>query len=67
MKIVVNGIDMEVPAGTTVSTLLRIIEESHTPDMIVEINHRFIHAQAYETILLKEGDRIEVIHLAMGG
>jgi thiamine biosynthesis protein ThiS len=35
--------------------------------MIVEINHRFIHAEAYDRTMVTEGDRMEIIHLAMGG
>ncbi len=67
LKVVVNGMEMEVPGATNISGLLEILEEPYTPDMIIEINHRFIHAQAYDKTFLKAGDRMEIIHLAMGG
>ena len=66
-RIFVNGVEMEIPEGINVSTLLEILQESRTSDMIVEINRRFVHTQTYDTTRLKEGDRIEIIHLAMGG
>jgi len=67
LRISVNGVETEVPPGTSVSRLLEIVQESRTSDMIVEINHRFVHAEAYDRTMLKEGDRMEIIHLAMGG
>ncbi len=67
MRVFVNGVEMEVPAGTTLSGLMGLMQESYTPDMIVEINRRFIHVEQYDATYLKEGDRLEVIHLAMGG
>jgi thiamine biosynthesis protein ThiS len=67
IKIFVNGVEMRIPMETSVSRLLTILDEGHTPDMIVEINHRFIHTHTYDTTRLKEGDRMEIIHLAMGG
>ncbi|NIO04842.1 MAG: sulfur carrier protein ThiS [Proteobacteria bacterium] len=67
MKIFVNGVETEVPPGTNVSRLLEIVQESPTSEMIVEINRRFVHAETYDRTMLKEGDRMEIIHLAMGG
>ena len=67
MKVFINGLDTEVPADTTVSALLRIIDEPQASDMIIEINHRFIPTQDYEVTYLQDGDSTEVIHLAMGG
>jgi thiamine biosynthesis protein ThiS len=67
IKIFVNGVEMRIPMETSVSGLFTLLDEGRTPDMIVEINHRFVHAHTYDTTRLKEGDRIEIIHLAMGG
>lgn len=67
MKIVVNGVEMEVQKGATVSSLLDILEESDRTDMLVEINHQFMHARVYDSIGLEEGDNIEIIHMATGG
>ena len=67
MRIYVNDFEMEVPHETTISRLLNIMEESYTVDMIVEINHRFVHTKEYDSIVLAEDDRIDIIHLDMGG
>ena len=67
LKIVVNGFDTEIHKGTSVIKLLEIMEEPIKPDMIVEINRRFIHLKDYENLFLKEGDKVEIIHLDIGG
>jgi sulfur carrier protein len=67
LKVLVNGMETEVPSRATLYTLLRTTEEPHGPDMIVEVNRRFIHLEAYDSTYLEEGDSIEIIHLAMGG
>ena len=67
MRIFVNGIQMEMQGGTTLLSLLDSLEKSDRTDMLVEVNHRFIHNKIYESTLLEEGDEIEIIHMAMGG
>jgi thiamine biosynthesis protein ThiS len=67
LKIIANGLETEIPEGTTVMQLLDILEEPPTPDMIVEINRRFIHATFYEPTILNAGDSVEIIHLDLGG
>ena len=67
MKIIANGLETEIPEGTTVTQLLDILEEPLKPDMIVEINRRFIHAKLYESTMLNAGDSVEIIHLDIGG
>jgi thiamine biosynthesis protein ThiS len=39
-------------------------EDKH---LVVERNHHFIHAQAYQTTVISEGDRIEFINPDFGG
>jgi thiamine biosynthesis protein ThiS len=67
MTIIVNGLEMEVPHGTMLQTLLELLEEAVRPDIIVEINRKFVHVKDYPGALLSEGDRVEVIYLDMGG
>ena len=67
LKVIANGLETEIPEGTTVTRLLDILEELSRPDMIVEINRRFIHAKLYESTILSAGDSVEIIHLDIGG
>jgi thiamine biosynthesis protein ThiS len=67
MKITASGMEMEVPAGSTIERLLDILGETVRQDMIVELNRRFIHIRDYSTTIANEGDIIEIIHLAFGG
>lgn len=67
MKIVANGLEMEVPHGTTLQQLLDILEEPIRHDIIVELNHKFVHLKDYAATPLGEGDQVEVVYLEMGG
>ncbi|GKT09014.1 sulfur carrier protein ThiS [Desulforhabdus sp. TSK] len=67
IKITANGFEMEVPRETTLEKLLDILEETVRPDVIVELNRKFVHLNDYSATLLREGDDVEVIHLEMGG
>jgi thiamine biosynthesis protein ThiS len=58
---------LEVPAGCTIERLLDIMGETVRQDMIVELNHRFIHLRDYSTTTVNEGDNVEMIHLAFCG
>ena len=59
--------DLEVPAGSTIEKLLDILQETVCHDMIVELNHRFVHARDYPATIVNEGDIVETIHVAFGG
>ncbi|MFZ0929310.1 MAG: sulfur carrier protein ThiS [Syntrophobacteraceae bacterium] len=67
MKITASGMELEVPAGSTVEALLDILGETVRQDMIVELNRRFIHVRDYSTTIVNEGDMVEMIHLSFGG
>ncbi len=67
MKITASGMELEVPAGSTIERLLDILGETVRQDMIVELNRRFIHVRDYSTTIVKESDVVEIIHLAFGG
>lgn len=67
IKIVANGLETRIPYGTTVVKFLDIMKEPVRPDMIVEINRRFIHFKEYSITTINDGDNIEVIGLDFGG
>jgi thiamine biosynthesis protein ThiS len=67
MTVIANGLEVEVQEGTTVEQLLCLLGEPKRPDMIVEINRKFIHLQTYATTVIQAQDRVEVIHLDIGG
>jgi thiamine biosynthesis protein ThiS len=67
MKITACGFEVEVPSGSTIKNLLEILGETVRSDLIVELNHAFIHVRDYPTTTVNEGDNVEMIHLAFGG
>jgi thiamine biosynthesis protein ThiS len=67
IRITANGLDLEIPSGTTVEGLLDIMKEPVRPDIIVEVNRKFIHIKEYCATTIKEGDKLEVIYLDFGG
>ena len=67
VKVIVNGMDLEVRKGTPLSELLDRMEETGRSDLLVEINNRFIHEKAYGSVVVQEGDEIEIMHMAVGG
>lgn len=67
IKIIVNDLEMEVPRGAHVRQLLEILNEPVRPDMIIEINRKFVHPRNHATTALVPGDRVEIVYLEMGG
>jgi sulfur carrier protein len=67
MKLVVNGSDVEVSDGITVSQLL-IERKVKMPDMVsVELNETVLQRAEFETTLLRDGDRVELLYFMGGG
>jgi sulfur carrier protein len=67
MKLVVNGNDVEVSDGINVSQLL-IERKVKMPDMVsVELNETVLQRAEFETTLLREGDRVELLYFMGGG
>jgi thiamine biosynthesis protein ThiS len=66
MRIILNGLEHEVPEGATV---LQILEAEGEPvgHVLVELNGRHLRPHDYAAILLSENDRLEVILPAAGG
>ncbi len=66
MQVFVNGFPEEMENGATVAGAIERWEE-HDMNLIVELNHRFVHRDRYRSTVLKEGDRLELINPAFGG
>jgi thiamine biosynthesis protein ThiS len=66
MRIILDGMEHEVPEGMTV---LRLLEQEGEPvtHVLVELNGRHLLQRDYPTTLLEENDRLEVILPAAGG
>ena len=67
MKLTVNGNEIEVPAELSVTALLAR-QRVKAPGMVtVELNGEILDGKAFETTLLKEGDRLEFLYFMGGG
>jgi sulfur carrier protein len=66
MKIRINGEEKEIGDGLNLSGLLDELE-IRPGRVVVELNRTIISRQAQESILLKEGDVLEIVHFVGGG
>lgn len=67
LKLIINGTDREFQsADATLPALLRELEIS-VPHFAVAINFQVIPKTQYETTLLHDGDKIEIVHAVGGG
>ncbi len=65
MRVIVNGVQQDVPEGTSVRGLI----ERHklAPEKVaIELNRRLVRSADYERIL-KEGDTVEIVTFVGGG
>jgi thiamine biosynthesis protein ThiS len=66
MKVQVNGQPRELSAGTTVARLLE--ELSIAPErVVVEVNLTILKRAQQPTMILQEGDQVEIVHFVGGG
>ncbi|MBD8497455.1 sulfur carrier protein ThiS [Paenibacillus arenosi] len=67
MKLIINGdsIDFSEEQNHIYQLLCHLQMEQRI--VIVELNGNIIAKQAYETTLLSDGDRIEIVHFVGGG
>jgi sulfur carrier protein len=61
-----NGQPLSVPAGTSVSDLLRLAEV-RTSLIAVEVNQQLVPRVRHAETFVKEGDTVEVVTLVGGG
>lgn len=66
MRLVVNGEERQVEASTTVKQLLAMLGLAETL-VAVERNEQVVPRAQHESMALKDGDRIEVVHFVGGG
>jgi sulfur carrier protein len=66
MRIVVNGQPMELAEGVTVEDLLaRLgVRRDYTA---VAVNRQIAPRSGYATTVLRDGDRVEIVHPMAGG
>ena len=65
MKVMINGQDREVAAGTVLSLLEEL--GLHPQGTVVERNREIVDREAYRKIQLSEGDVLELVRLVGGG
>lgn len=66
MRLTVNGEERSFPAGLSVAGLLETLEVD-ARRVVVERNREIVERGRLEEVLLKEGDRIEVVQFVGGG
>ncbi len=67
MRIQVSGETKEVKDGITISELIQE-EKVETPEYVsVSVNEEFIQKSDFDTLSLKEGDRVEFLYFMGGG
>ncbi len=66
MKLTLNGKELDIADGLTVSELL-VEQQVKTPEMVsVELNGQILKRSKFDTVL-KDGDKVEFLFFAAGG
>ena len=66
MQVIVNGEQRELPEGTTALQMLETLKVQ--PErVVVELNLTILKRAQLPGAVLKEGDRVEIIHFVGGG
>ena len=66
MKATVNGEARELPEGATVGTLLELVGVQRT-GVAVACNERVVSRALYDSAIIADGDRVEIIRAVAGG
>ncbi|HEY9473785.1 MAG TPA: sulfur carrier protein ThiS [Mycobacteriales bacterium] len=66
MTVTVNGQPRDLPAGTTVATVVAGLARGDT-GVAVAVNDTVVHRGAWQATALDDGDRVEVITAVQGG
>ncbi|GAA6135244.1 hypothetical protein NBRC116188_20340 [Oceaniserpentilla sp. 4NH20-0058] len=70
MKIVFNGQTVELPNTHTLSALLtdsNLTKGLSIEQAVVAVNQTLVHKSDYETLIIHEGDQIEMLTAVVGG
>jgi thiamine biosynthesis protein ThiS len=66
VEITINDVIERVPLNSTLQTIIFSFGEAD-PDLIVEMNGRFVYPREYAVRTVKTGDRLEFINPNFGG
>ena len=66
IKITVNGKVFEAESGTTIEGLAELLK-LNPKRCLVEYNGRAMNYEGFRDIVLKEGDKLEIMSLVAGG
>jgi sulfur carrier protein len=66
MKIQINGEDRDCPAPLSLETLLAQLGMK-ADRVAVELNRTIVPREEWTRTVLKEGDRLEIVHFVGGG
>jgi sulfur carrier protein len=66
LRLTVNGDDMEVPAGTTVSELLALLDVEPR-GVAVAVEGEVVTRRTWGERSLAAGERVEILSIAQGG
>ena len=70
MKIVFNGKAVELHNTCTLSDVLsdsKIIQDVPVEQAVVAVNQVLVHKNDYKTLVIREGDQIEMLTAVVGG
>ena len=66
MKVFVNGKVLELPVGATIADVLKQ-KKLNPATVIVEYNLEAVGEEVWTEIVLKEEDKLEILHFVGGG
>jgi len=66
IEIILNGFSEKIPDGVTLSSLI-VKHGDGDVHLIVEVNGRFVYPQRYGEMVIRKGDRVELINPNFGG
>ena len=66
MEIELNGLKETIPENISIDALIDLFKEGD-PDLIVEVNGKYIFPKNYKTTTILEKDTIEFINPNLGG
>jgi len=66
VQIQLNGEPREIPDQTSMSDLIRLLDLSQER-LAIELNQAVVRRSHWVNTILKEGDRVEIVHFVGGG
>ncbi len=66
MRVIVNGVERDIREGSTLAGL--IAQLTLSPERLaVEVNQEVVRRVDWESLVISEGDRVEIVHFVGGG